>query len=92
VEWYLKYLYSTNLTQQNTLTQVETCDDEEKTIVLERYYIDENGLKQGLFERFYKDGQVKEKCTYKNDQLITKSEILIQALILFFLKIIHSLT
>lgn len=59
---------STNLTQQNTLTQVETCDDEEKTIVLERYYIDENSLKQGLFERFYENGQHQIKCIYKDDK------------------------
>jgi len=48
------------------LTKIETYYDDTKTIVLERYYIDENFLRQSLYEAFYKDGKPYIKGTYKN--------------------------
>ena len=39
---------NTNLTQQNTLTQIETFYDEAKTKVKERYFVDKNYLRQGI--------------------------------------------
>ena len=60
---------NTNLTQQNTLTQIETFYDEAKTKVKERYFVDKNYLRQGLYELFYENGQLKGRCTYKNGEL-----------------------
>ena len=50
------------------LKLIETHYDEEKTKVNERYYVDKNDLRQGLYESFYKSGQLFERCTYKNDK------------------------
>lgn len=35
--------------------------------VRERYVVDENGVKQGLYQSYYRDGQDKVTCTYKDD-------------------------
>lgn len=59
----------TNLTQQNTLTQIKTYYDKEKTKLRERYYVNKNGLKHGLYEWFYENGIHCLKCTYKNNRL-----------------------
>ena len=38
------------------LKLIETYYNEDKTKVKERYYIDENGLRQGMYESFYENG------------------------------------
>ena len=61
-----------------TLTQIETFYDKAKTKINERYYIDKNGLRQGISKLFCENGQLEKRYTYKDGQVITKSEILIQ--------------
>jgi len=59
----------TNTNNNTNLTKIEKCVDYAKTTVKFKYYIDKNGLKQGLYELFCEDGQLDERCTYKNDDL-----------------------
>ena len=51
------------------LKLIETHYDEAKTKVNERYYVDKNGLRQGLYESFYENGQLRRRCTYKDGKL-----------------------
>ena len=51
------------------LKLIETYYDEAKTKVKERYYIDENGLRQGMYESFYENGNNGIRCTYKDSEL-----------------------
>ena len=46
------------MTNNNTnLTQVETYYNEEKTKVKERYFVEENDLRQGMYKSFYENGK-----------------------------------
>ena len=51
------------------LKLIETYYDEAKTKVNERYYVDKNYLRQGLYEQFYENGQLRRRCTYKDGKL-----------------------
>ena len=59
----------TNTNNNTNLKLIETFYDEVKTIVLERYYVDKDGLRQSLYEAFYEDGKPYIKSTYKNNKL-----------------------
>ena len=59
----------TNTNNNTNLTKVKTHHDKAKTKVKERYFVDENGLRQGLYESFYENGRPDLKCTYKDDKL-----------------------
>ena len=41
----------------------------QKRKVRERYVVDENGVKQGLYQSYYRNGQDKVTCAYKKDIL-----------------------
>jgi len=41
----------------------------QKRKVRERYVVDENGVKQGLYQSYYRNGQDKVTCSYKKDIL-----------------------
>ena len=58
-----------NTNNNTNLTKIEKCVDYAKTTVKFKYYIDENGLKQGLFESFYENGNPFIKCTFKDNRL-----------------------
>ena len=62
-------LTMTNTSNNTNLTKVKTYYDNEKTKVKERYYIDENGLRQGMYESFYENGNNGIRCTYKDSEL-----------------------
>jgi antitoxin component YwqK of YwqJK toxin-antitoxin module len=34
----------------------------------ERYEVDEKGVKHGLYESWFENGQLRTKCTYQNDK------------------------
>ena len=59
----------TNTNNNTNLTKVKTHHDKAKTKVKERYFVDENGLRQGLYESFYENGRPDLKCTYKDAKL-----------------------
>ena len=48
------------------LKLIETYYDKEKKKINERYYVDKDGLKQGLYESFYENGQPHIKFTCKD--------------------------
>ena len=58
-----------NTNNSTNLKLIETFYDEAKTKVNERYFVDENYLRQGLYESFYENGQLEERYTFKNDEL-----------------------
>ena len=59
----------TNTNNNTNLKLIETFYDEAKTKVNERYYVDKNGLRQGICDCFDGKGQLEERYTFKNDEL-----------------------
>lgn len=51
------------------LKEVKTYHDEEKTKLNEHCFIDERGMLQGSYKRYYENGQLHVKCTYRNDRI-----------------------
>jgi antitoxin component YwqK of YwqJK toxin-antitoxin module len=64
----------TNTNNSTNLKLIETFYDKAKTIIKERYYIDENGFRQGMYEEFYENGKLKTKCTFKDDKMESLSD------------------
>lgn len=51
------------------LKEVITYYDDDKTKIKKRCLVDENGNKQGPYEFYHDNGQLREKCTYKGFNL-----------------------
>lgn len=49
------------------LKLVEEFYDKKKTRIAKRYYIDQDGLKQGTYEYFYENGSLVIRSTYVNN-------------------------
>jgi len=65
------------MTNNNTnLTQVETYYNEEKTKVKERYFVEENDLRQGMYKSFYENGKSINQFVYKKGKITEQKTIL----------------
>lgn len=49
------------------LKLVEEFYDKDKTKIKSRYYVDEDGFKQGIYEHFYENGNLAARNTYVNN-------------------------
>ena len=57
----------TTIVNEPELRLVETFYDTDKTQIKERYYVDKNGLRQGMYQQFYSNGTIATECNYKDD-------------------------